>query len=351
MKINPIGTQYIRPYYKPQINTTSFGDKTPKPVSVAYPRRYLPQDYHSGISSKTFDSFTNLRDKNYLLYIVNCAIQNSLLTGEKLSIAMFDMDNFKSVNEFLGYKTGDDFIKEIANEVSHVATKHFLNAYRFGGEEFVIFMDSRSPKEQEAIAQDVIKGIKENEFIQSNSSIYIENAKRRLKENEDLNAKISLLIPLKAKKQTLQDLQKNFTTREAKEDSYLKQSIEETDSSIKELYLSLINERMASEDRRSIKTKLKNIKEKFEKGTELDPKEKQALDEYLLSIYDKNYEIYQIKRWISDFEANKGFSITGGVVSYTPESLQNRTAIDIINDAGETLKEGKKNQKGKSYFR
>ena len=286
-----------------------------------------------------------------MLFITDCAIKNSIQTEESFSIAMFDMDNFKSINEFLGYKTGDIFIKEIAKEVSIAASKSFLNAYRFGGEEFVIVMDSRSPEEQEAIAQRVIEKIQTNEFIKSNSDLYIQNAKAKLQQYEDMNHKIAQLIPLEAKRATLEDLRNNFVTKEARNDDYLLHSIRTTDIEIKRLYLELINERIVKEDNQNTKARLKNIKLKFEQGIELEEKEKQALDEYLLSIYSKNYEIYQTKKWISDFERNNGFSITGGIATFRPESLRDKSAIDVINYAGEVVKEGKNKKKGKSYFK
>ena len=76
---------------------------------------YVYEDPTADISieDRTYDSFTGLKDKNYLLTVLDKKIEESQKTGKSLSIAMFDMDNFKSVNELLGYETGDDFIKAI----------------------------------------------------------------------------------------------------------------------------------------------------------------------------------------------------------------------------------------------
>ena len=46
----------------------------------------------------------------YLLKVLEKRIEEGKSSGKALSIAMFDMDNFKSVNELLGYETGDMFI-------------------------------------------------------------------------------------------------------------------------------------------------------------------------------------------------------------------------------------------------
>ena len=47
---------------------------------------------------------------------------------------------------------------------------------------------------------------------------------------------------------------------------------------------------------------------------------------------------------------NNGFRISGGVMTYTPESLQGKTPIDIINITGELLKKGKNTKKGINYI-
>ena len=74
------------------------------------------------------------------------------------------------------------------------------------------------------------------------------------------------------------------------------------------------------------------------------------LDEYLLAVYDRTFEIYQIKKWLNDFDKNSGFGITGGIVRFNKNALENKTALDVINEAGEVLKNGKNVQKGKCYY-
>ncbi len=64
--------------------------------------------------------------------------------------------------------------------------------------------------------------------------------------------------------------------------------------------------------------------------------------QYLHYVYDRSNEIYQTKKWINDFKHNDGFKATCVVVDFKPEELIDKSPIDIIDAAGETLKSAKK---------
>jgi diguanylate cyclase (GGDEF)-like protein len=66
-----------------------------------------------------------------------------LLAGpacEPTSIALFDLDGFKDVNDTLGHSTGDELLVEVAERLTDTTKKlgYFGNVYRLGGDEFVI---------------------------------------------------------------------------------------------------------------------------------------------------------------------------------------------------------------------
>ena len=359
MQINSVGLYSIQSSYYG--NKKCISNKNSKNIHTTaqtdafqvctYPRRYLPEQYPALGAICTYDSFTKLRDKNYLLNVVNQLMFECKSKGKEFSIGMFDMDNFKSINELLNYKTGDKFILEISAAISEVAKKHSLNVYRFGGEEFVVVFDKgQSPEEKELIAQEILTQVSSNPYINSKASQYLENARKRLDEYIESSSKVSDLIPLKAKRDLLRDLQFNFESNEARNDAYLQRYIKQIDFEIKQLYLELINTRIHEEESLETIANLRKVKSKIGANILLDEFEERALDEYLLSIYDKTFEIHQIKKWIKDFNQNEGFSITGGVIDFNQESVKGKSAIDVINEAGELLKNGKNIHKGRKYF-
>jgi len=56
------------------------------------------------------------------------------------SIALFDLDGFKDVNDTLGHSTGDELLMEVADRLIDTTKKfgYFGNVYRLGGDEFVV---------------------------------------------------------------------------------------------------------------------------------------------------------------------------------------------------------------------
>jgi diguanylate cyclase (GGDEF)-like protein len=69
-----------------------------------------------------------------------------------ISIAIFDLDGFKDINDTLGHSMGDRLLQEVARRISGVVAAE-ARFYRLGGDEFVLIMpDCGDPRE---IAQQV----------------------------------------------------------------------------------------------------------------------------------------------------------------------------------------------------
>lgn len=64
--------------------------------------------------------------------------------NEPLSLALFDLDHFKEVNDEFGHQFGDTYLIKMADVLRSVVREDVDFAFRFGGDEFalVIFADS-----------------------------------------------------------------------------------------------------------------------------------------------------------------------------------------------------------------
>lgn len=115
-------------------------------------------------------SKTNYRLKNALTTIHELAIHDDLTKaynrrhmyeeikrekakadriGGLFSLALFDLDHFKRVNDTYGHLKGDEVLKHLIHSVSH-EIREIDSIFRYGGEEFVILMsgaDSRGADE------------------------------------------------------------------------------------------------------------------------------------------------------------------------------------------------------------
>ncbi len=61
--------------------------------------------------------------------------------GRKYSIAMLDIDHFKSFNDTYGHDTGDDVLKLVASKLRRV--RGGARVYRYGGEEFTVLFKGK----------------------------------------------------------------------------------------------------------------------------------------------------------------------------------------------------------------
>ena len=65
--------------------------------------------------------------------------------GSHYTIALGDIDFFKKFNDKFGHDVGDDVLKLVAKELTHV--KNGGKAYRYGGEEFTILFSGKKKEE------------------------------------------------------------------------------------------------------------------------------------------------------------------------------------------------------------
>ncbi len=74
--------------------------------------------------------------------------------GRELSVAMLDLDRFKTFNDEFGHQAGDRLLKQAAGAWSEVLRTTDLLA-RYGGEEFVLALSSGSPQADTGIIERV----------------------------------------------------------------------------------------------------------------------------------------------------------------------------------------------------
>ncbi len=92
------------------------------------------------ISRKTLvDPLTGIANRRSLDSFIHRALENAAESGEAVSFAMLDVDDFKLVNDRYGHGVGDRVLKEIAAILArNIRTKDFVA--RYGGEEFSIVL-------------------------------------------------------------------------------------------------------------------------------------------------------------------------------------------------------------------
>ncbi|MES9937450.1 MAG: EAL domain-containing protein [Sedimenticola sp.] len=88
-----------------------------------------------------YDVLTGL--PNRLLFTERCshALEHARRVGHRLAVLILDLDNFKNINDGLGYPSGDEVLVEIGARIKSV-TREDDTVARLGGDEFAVLLES-----------------------------------------------------------------------------------------------------------------------------------------------------------------------------------------------------------------
>ncbi|AZQ84520.1 GGDEF domain-containing response regulator [Colwellia sp. Arc7-635] len=98
--------------------------------------------YHSYRKAKKLaehDSLTGLANRYSFEEALRLSITQKPRNSSKLALALFDLDNFKFINDSHGHDIGDQLLKQVAHRVSLCLRENELFA-RLGGDEFAIIL-------------------------------------------------------------------------------------------------------------------------------------------------------------------------------------------------------------------
>lgn len=128
-------------------------------------------EYHEEIYRLTIiDALTDIHNKRYLLEFLDRELSRSARYNRPLSLIMFDIDRFKSINDDLGHLGGDFTLRELSACVKGSIRKEELFA-RYGGEEFVIVLPE-TPLENGRLVAERVRSLVERHPFQYEGKTY-----------------------------------------------------------------------------------------------------------------------------------------------------------------------------------
>jgi len=111
------------------------------------------------------DKHTGCYNKGYFNNRIALEVNKSKVTGDPLSLIIFDLDHFKKLNDNYGHDAGDYVLKEMAQVIRVGGIREQDVFARYGGEEFVILLPKTNLKQSFEIAERLRKLIENKEFI------------------------------------------------------------------------------------------------------------------------------------------------------------------------------------------
>ena len=98
-----------------------------------------------------FDPLTGLLNRRGLDNVLYVQMEKAATSGQSLSLVLFDLDRFKSINDHLGHTAGDQLLKQVAETwLSKLAADGLLA--RYGGDEFALLLPNTSENAAATIA-------------------------------------------------------------------------------------------------------------------------------------------------------------------------------------------------------
>lgn len=117
-----------------------------------------------------YDDLTGLANRSLFVDRLNVALFQSSRKKQFGAILFIDIDKFKMINDTLGHSLGDMLLKEVANRLRDAARRADTVA-RFGGDEFVIFLENLGETAENAlvnvntISEKILKLLAEKHYL------------------------------------------------------------------------------------------------------------------------------------------------------------------------------------------
>ena len=124
----------------------------------------IESEYHEEIYRLTIiDGLTEIHNKRSLMEFLDRELARSARYNRPLSLLLFDLDRFKSINDNLGHLGGDFTLRELAACVKAGVRKEELFA-RYGGEEFAVVLPEVTAEGAVAVAERIRSRVEAHPF-------------------------------------------------------------------------------------------------------------------------------------------------------------------------------------------
>ena len=130
-------------------------------------------------SYASFDGLTGLYNRTRFMELLEDWLMQANTHAQTGAILLIDIDKFRLINDTYGSKFGDDLLKQIAeylkNIMDDIDTQYFNKVdtgimesilCRMGGDEFAVFLSSRTAEESFAVAEEIQRRLESLQFME-----------------------------------------------------------------------------------------------------------------------------------------------------------------------------------------
>ena len=109
------------------------------------------------------DGLTGLFNHRHIHALLHEEFERADRTGERLAVAMFDLDHFKAVNDTYGHQAGDRVLQQLA-DILNESAREIDRVGRYGGEEFMVLLPDTSIDDAEVFVERVRREVARKPF-------------------------------------------------------------------------------------------------------------------------------------------------------------------------------------------
>ncbi|MBY5635210.1 GGDEF domain-containing protein [Rhizobium leguminosarum] len=120
--------------------------------------RIVRQDRDQAIKASYTDELTGVANRRFVMARVDDMLA-AAKDGSDGCLAVFDIDNFKQINDRLGHHAGDLVLRDFAHRI-HKSVRRNDCFGRVGGEEFVLVMPATGPEDAIAMVERMLTVIR-----------------------------------------------------------------------------------------------------------------------------------------------------------------------------------------------
>jgi two-component system, cell cycle response regulator len=109
------------------------------------------------------DGLTGLFNHRHIHGLLNDEFERAQRTGDKLTVAMLDLDRFKAVNDTYGHQAGDRVLEQMS-EILQDSAREIDRLGRYGGEEFMALLPETDIEEGAVFVERVRREVARRTF-------------------------------------------------------------------------------------------------------------------------------------------------------------------------------------------
>lgn len=115
-----------------------------------------------------FDYLTKIYNRQAIFEKLELEMHKSKITGQRLTVALLDIDSFRSLNYTYGYDLGDKILRKIAGIIKRGIGRDSMVG-RYDGNSFLILFPSKSLGKASRVSEKIRENIAKEKFLEDGS--------------------------------------------------------------------------------------------------------------------------------------------------------------------------------------